>query len=71
MRVRISGVTLTPAGKHLYARAVLLLAEAEELELSASSGGLELAGPLVIALVALLLTAAGVQALRHRDLVTH
>jgi DNA-binding transcriptional LysR family regulator len=48
VRRKAHGVSLTPAGKHLYARARLLLADAEELELSASSGGLELAGPLVI-----------------------
>jgi DNA-binding transcriptional LysR family regulator len=48
VRRKAHGVTLTPAGKHVYARAVVLLANAEELELSASSGGLELAGPLVI-----------------------
>lgn len=48
VRRKAHGVTLTPAGKHLYDRAKLLLADAEELELSASSGGLELAGPLVI-----------------------
>jgi DNA-binding transcriptional LysR family regulator len=48
VRRKAHGVTLTPAGKHLYARAVLLLADAEELELSAASGGTELAGPLVI-----------------------
>ncbi len=48
VRRKAHGVTLTPAGKHLYARAVVLLAEAEELELSTASGGRELAGPLVI-----------------------
>ena len=48
VRRKAHGVALTPAGKHLYGRARLLLADAEELELSASSGGLELAGPLVI-----------------------
>ncbi|WP_434620244.1 LysR family transcriptional regulator [Arthrobacter sp. A5] len=48
VRRKAHGVTLTPAGKHLYSRAIVLLAEAEELELSAASGGRELAGPLVI-----------------------
>ncbi|NKX51101.1 LysR family transcriptional regulator, partial [Arthrobacter deserti] len=40
--------SLTPAGSHLYARAATLLRDAEELELSATSGGEELAGPLVV-----------------------
>ncbi|MET3810654.1 LysR substrate-binding domain-containing protein [Arthrobacter sp. UYEF3] len=48
VRRKAHGVTLTPAGKHLYGRAVRLLTDAEELELSAASGGTELAGPLVI-----------------------
>jgi DNA-binding transcriptional LysR family regulator len=48
VRRKAHGVSLTPAGSHLYSRAALLLREAEELELSATSGGQELAGPLVV-----------------------
>lgn len=48
VRRKAHGVSLTPAGSHLYARAATLLRDAEELELSATSGGEELAGPLVV-----------------------
>ncbi|WGW11414.1 LysR family transcriptional regulator [Saxibacter everestensis] len=48
VRRKAHGVTLTPAGTFLYSRAPGLLDAAEELELSTSSGGTELAGPLVV-----------------------
>lgn len=48
VRRKAHGVTLTPAGAYLRAGAVELLGAAEELELGASSGGTELAGPLAI-----------------------
>ncbi|MFD1212459.1 LysR family transcriptional regulator [Arthrobacter sp. GCM10027362] len=48
VRRKAHGVSLTPAGSYLYSRAVSLLRDAEELELSATSGGQELAGPLVV-----------------------
>jgi DNA-binding transcriptional LysR family regulator len=48
VRRKAHGVSLTPAGSYLNARAAELLRAAEELELSTASGGRELAGPLVI-----------------------
>ncbi|EMY33030.1 transcriptional regulator [Arthrobacter crystallopoietes BAB-32] len=48
VRRKAHGVSLTPAGSYLQARAAELLRAAEELELRAGSGGRELAGPLVI-----------------------
>ncbi len=48
VRRKAHGVSLTPAGRQLHARAAAFLREAEELELSTSSGGGELAGPLVV-----------------------
>lgn len=48
VRRKAHGVTLTPAGRHLYARAQALLEDAEEIELSVVSQGAELAGPLVV-----------------------
>ncbi|NMR28360.1 LysR family transcriptional regulator [Arthrobacter sp. SF27] len=48
VRRKAHGVSLTPVGTYLYAQAAELLRSAEELELNASSGGRELAGPLVI-----------------------
>jgi DNA-binding transcriptional LysR family regulator len=48
VRRKAHGVSLTPAGSHLYSRATGLLRDAEELELSATGGGAELAGPLLI-----------------------
>jgi DNA-binding transcriptional LysR family regulator len=48
VRRKAHGISLTPAGSYLHSRAAELLAAAQELELNVSSGGKELAGPLVV-----------------------
>lgn len=48
VRRKAHGVTLTPAGSFLRNNAETLLRDADELELSAASGGTELTGPLAI-----------------------
>ncbi|RNL85362.1 LysR family transcriptional regulator [Halostreptopolyspora alba] len=48
VRRKSHGVSLTPSGEYLYRRAVRLLEDAEELELSVASGGRVLSGPLLI-----------------------
>ncbi len=48
VRRKAHGAALTPTGAFLYQRASVLLRDADELELATTSGGSELAGPLVL-----------------------
>ena len=48
VRRKAHGVALTPTGIFLHQRAVILLRDADELELTVAGSGTELAGPLVL-----------------------